>query len=212
MVWLLGAILPLQERVENFDLKLMAAESENGLVLSFQYRTELFLPATIARMARHFSALAAGIVARRNTRIGELPLLTDAERHSLLVERNATAHGYSHDACVHDLFAAQARMRPCAIAVSLGEQRLTYAELDEQTNQLAHYLRDRGVGPDVVVGLCVERSLEMVVGILGILKAGGGYLPLDPEYPEERLAYMVADAKPRLLLTQATSFPRYPNI
>ena len=172
-----AAILPVQKRVENFDLKLMAAESEGGLVLSFQYRTELFLPATIARMAGHFSRLAAGIAASQETEIGELPLLTEVERHRYLAEWNATAHDYSQNICIHELFVAQAKLRPRAVAVSFGDQRLTYAELDEQTNQLAGYLRDHGVGPDDLVGLCVNRSIAMVVGILGILKAGGRISP-----------------------------------
>ena len=206
-----AAILPVQKRVENFDLKLMAAESEGGLVLSFQYRTELFLPATIARMAGHFSRLAAGIAASQETKIGELPLLTEVERHRYLAEWNATAHDYSQNICIHELFVEQAKLRPRAVAVSFADQRLTYAELDEQTNQLAGYLRDHGVGPDDLVGLCVNRSIAMVVGILGILKAGGAYLPLDPDYPEERLAYMVTDAKPRLVLTQEHLVPLLPE-
>ena len=206
-----ATIRPLQNRVENFDLKVMAVVSDGGLILSFQYRTDLFLPATIARMAEHFSALLAGIVASPEARISELPLLTEVERHNLLVKWNATASDYRRDACVHELFVAQAGLRPGAVAVSFGDQRLTYAELDERTNRLAHYLHGRGVGPDVLVGLCVERSLDMVVGVLGILKAGGAYLPLDPDYPEERLAYMVADAEPRLLLTQAHLVPLLPE-
>ncbi len=134
----------------------------------------------------------------------EPPLLSEAERHTVLVEWNDTAAPYP-DACLHDLFEAQAERTPDAVAVIFADQRLTYRELDRRANQLAHHLRAHGVGPDILVGLCVERSLEMMIGLLGILKAGGAYVPLDPSYPAERLAFMLADSNvPVLLAMQAT--------
>ncbi|MGO7172211.1 AMP-binding protein, partial [Rhizobium leguminosarum] len=129
-------------------------------------------------------------------------LVSAAERQRLVVDWNATGSAYPRELCVHELFAAQAARTPDAIALTCEGEELSYGELDRRTSQLAHYLRTRGVGPEIVVGLCVERSVEMVVGLLGILKAGGAYLPLDPDYPADRLAYMLTDARVGLLLTQ----------
>ena len=151
-----------------------------------------------------------GIVADADARISDLPLLTEEERHLLVEEWNATASEYPKDKCLHDLFAEQAAKTPEAVAVVYEDSELTYGELDRRSNQLAHYLRQLGVGPDVIVGLCVERSLEMVVGLLGILKAGGAYLPLDPSYPAERLAYMLSDAKAPVLIAQAALVDQLP--
>jgi amino acid adenylation domain-containing protein len=148
--------------------------------------------------------LLEGIVAAPDARLSELPLLGEAERHRLLSEWNATtAADYPRDKCVHELFAAQAACTPDAVVLVHEDQQLTYAELDRRSNQLAHHLRGLGGGPEVIVGLCVERSPEMVIGLLGILKAGGAYLPLDPSYPAERLAYMVSDAHVPIVVTQA---------
>jgi amino acid adenylation domain-containing protein len=129
-------------------------------------------------------------------------ILHHAERHQLLVEGNETERAYPKDRCLHELFEAQVERTPSAVAVVFEAQQLTYAELNARANQLAHHLRRRGVGPEVVVGICLERSLEMVVGLLGILKAGGAYLPLDPAYPKDRLAFLLADAQIAVLLTQ----------
>src|SRR5205807_7887493 len=133
--------------------------------------------------------------------VAALPLVTAAE-HALLERWNATQRAYPQERCVHELFEQQATCHADALAVVQGEAQLTYGQLDRRANQLAHSLRQLGVGPDVLVGLCVERSLEMVVGLLGILKAGGAYVPLDPASPTERLAFMLKDAQTRLLLTQ----------
>ena len=127
--------------------------------------------------------------------VSALPLLSAAERRQLLEEWNATARAYPAGRCIHELFEAQARQRPEAVAVEFEGERLSYGELERRANQLAHHLRGAGVGPETLVGLCVERSVEMVVGLLGILKAGGAYVPLDPEYPEQRLAFMLEDAQ-----------------
>src|SRR4029077_10764434 len=133
-----------------------------------------------------YVTLLEGIVAAPERRISELPLLSAAERARIVVEWNATAAEYPKDKCVHELFAEQAATTPDAIAVVYEDSGLSYGELDRRSNQLAHHLRGLGVGPEVVVGLCVERSLDLVVGLLGILKAGGAYLPLDPGYPPQR--------------------------
>ncbi|HCI78754.1 MAG TPA: hypothetical protein DHW02_03605, partial [Ktedonobacter sp.] len=132
----------------------------------------------------------------------ELPVLTEVERHRLLVEWNDTATDYPKNQCIHQLFEAQGARTPEAIAVVFEEQHITYGELNTRANQLAHYLQRQGVGPEVLVGICVERSIEMVIALLGILKAGGAYVPLDPAYPSERLAFMLEDAQVPILITQ----------
>src|SRR5205814_7551701 len=143
--------------------------------------------------------------------LAALPLVTETER-ALLDRWNATEQAYPQDVCVHELFEQQAACQPQAIALVQGKTSLTYGELDRRANQLAHSLRQLGVGPEVLVGLCVERSLEMVVGLLGIFKAGGAYVPLDPASPKERLAFMLQDAHPQLLLTQQRLLPQLPEV
>src|SRR5712692_4562181 len=138
---------------------------------------------------------------QHNADIPLLPLLTESEQHQLAAW-NATQQNYPRNACVPHLVAGQATATPGAVALVAGHQRFTYRELNQRANQLAHYLQTLGVGPNVLVGLCVERSLDMVVGLLGIIKAGGAYVPLDPTYPRGRLQYMLNDAAPRVLLTQ----------
>ena len=194
----------------NYPLTLIFGTGRS-LLLRLIYDTRRFDAATIERLVGHFETLLAGIVASPGGRLSELPLLGEAERHRLLVEWNDTAAEYPHDKCLHELFGAQAERTPDAVAVVFEEQQLTYAELERRANQLAHHLRGLGVGPEVVVGLCIERSLEMVVGLLGILKAGGAYLPLDPSYPQERLAYMLTDARAPVLVTQAALVEQLPE-
>ena len=207
--------VPIGAETAKFDLTLSMSETEEGLRGSLQYSTDLFDAATIARMSGHLQTLLEGIVANPDQRISELPILTQAEKHQLLIEWNDTQRDYPKDKCIHELFEEQVEKSPDAVAVTFEDQQLTYRELNKRANQLAHYLRKRGVGPDVLVAICVERSLEMVVGLLGILKAGGAYVPLDPEYPQERLTFMVEDAQPAVLLTQARvaeklSNPKFP--
>jgi amino acid adenylation domain-containing protein len=185
-----------------FDLSLYVQETEQGLRGHFEYATELFDGSTIERLAGHFERLLGGVMAAPDCRLSELGLLSDAER-LLTAEWNATAAAYPQDKCVHELIAEQAARKPEAVAVVYEDRQLSYTELERRSNQLAHYLKSLGVGPEVIVGLCVERSLEMVVGLLGILKAGGAYLPLDASYPRERLAYMLEDAGVAVLVTQA---------
>ncbi|MEH2221001.1 MAG: amino acid adenylation domain-containing protein [Nostoc sp.] len=185
-----------------FDLSLSIWETKKGLIESWEYNSDLFEADTIARMTGHFQTLLETIVTDPNQRVGELPLLTESERHQLLVEWNNTQADYPSDKCIHQLFEEQVARTPDAVAVVFENQHLTYHELNCRANQLAHYLRSLGVKPDVLVGICVERSLEMVVGLLGILKAGGAYVPIDPGYPTERLAYMLNDSQVSVLLTQ----------
>jgi amino acid adenylation domain-containing protein/non-ribosomal peptide synthase protein (TIGR01720 family) len=154
-------------------------------------------------MAQHFQTLLEGIVANPQQRVSQLPLLTEQERHQLLVEWNNTTKEYPNDKCIHQLFEEQVERAPDAIAVVFEGEQLTYRELNQRANQLAHHLRVLGVEPEVLVGICVERSLYMVVGLLGILKAGGAYVPLDPTYPSERLGYMLEDSSVSVLLTLA---------
>src|SRR5437867_6112433 len=172
----------------------------------FSYSTDLFDEPTIARMAEHFLNLIEGIVANPNRRIGELQLLTETERQQLLVEWNGTQRDYAKDECIHELFENQVERTPGAIAVTFEDQQLTYRELNDRANQLGHYLQNLGVKPDALVGICMERSADMIVGLLGILKAGGSYVPLDPSYPAERLEFMLADAQISVLLTQEGLF------
>src|SRR5215472_15538878 len=195
-----------------FDLAVFVTELSEGLACSAEYSTDVFEAATIARMLRHFQVLLEGIVADPGKRIWELPLLTPAEKDQLLVEWNSTETDYPRDRCVHQLFEAQVERTPEAVAVVYGQKRLSYGELNRRANQLAHYLRKRGIRAEALVGVSVERSLEMVVGLLGILKAGGAYVPLDPAYPEERLAFMLQDCQVSILLTQkslALGLPRH---
>ncbi len=179
----------------------LAPIAEREMILQLGYDHRLFDKATVLRMLGHLQTLLEGIVADPNRRLSELPLLTDAERHQLLVEWNDTAAETVEHRCIHELFEAQVGRTPNAAAVAVKDERLTYRELNERANQLAHRLKKSGVGPEVRVGICVDRSLEMVVGWLGILKAGGAYLPLDPTYPQERIAFMLKDAEAPVLLT-----------
>src|SRR5215213_587316 len=185
-----------------FDLSLFLFEEDQGLKGRLVYNADLFDDATIERMLGHLQTFLRGIVEDPDQRLSELPLLTEDERHRLLVEWNDSATEYPEERCVHELFEEQVERTPDAVAVVFEDERLTYQELNRCANQLAHHLRALGVGPDVLVGICVERSLEMVVGLLGILKAGGSYVPLDPSYPASRLKFILRDTQAPVLLTQ----------
>jgi amino acid adenylation domain-containing protein len=194
------------------DLQLTIFEEHGSLTALWQYNTDLFDESTIERLAEHFHVLLKGIVAQPKQRIAELPIMSEAERHKILVEWNDTSTEYPADKCIHELFEEQVERTPDAIAVVFEDQQITYRELNQRANQVAHYLRKLGVKPEVLVGICVERSIEMIVGLLGILKAGGAYVPLDPEYPEERIVFMLEDSKISILLTEKdliTGFSEY---
>ncbi len=194
--------LPLAQQEGQVDLTLEMIETDGSLKGVFKYNPDLFDACTVYRMAGHFQTLVSGVVANPEQPISTLPLLNEAEKYQLLVEWNDTQSDYPKDACIHQLFEAQVERTPDAVAVVFKKERLTYRELNRRANQVAHYLQALGVGPEVKVGLCMERSLLMVVGLLAILKAGGAYLPLDPAYPQERLAFMLEDSQMSVLLTQ----------
>src|SRR5271166_1052329 len=197
-------------KIAKFDLTLGFEETEEGLRGGFEYNADLFDASTIRRMEDHFRTLLEGIVADPDRKIVDLPLLTAAERQRILVEWNDTQTDYPSDKCIHQLFEEQVERAPDAAAAVFEEERLTYRELNTRANRLARHLRTLGVGPEVVVGICVERSLEMIVGLLGILKAGGAYVPLDPEYPQERLTFMVEDARVPVVLVHDQTRGRLP--
>ncbi len=194
-----------------FDLTLSMQKTATGLIGMWEYNTDLFDAGTIEQIAGHFVTLLEGIIANPQQQISQLPLLTEAEQRKLLVEWNDTQVEYPRNQCIHQLFEEQVERTPDAVAVVFGDRQLTYYELNCRANQLAHYLRTLGVKFEVLVGICVERSLEMVVGLLGILKAGAAYVPLDPEYPTERLAFMLKDAQVSVLLTQQNLVDKLPE-
>ncbi|WP_226457785.1 non-ribosomal peptide synthetase, partial [Pseudomonas sp. AF03-9] len=202
--------LEWQTRTAQFDLSLSTQESSDALLASLIYASDLFDAATPARMARHWLNLLEGMAGDGQQRIGQLPLLDALEQQSVVHDWNATAQVYPLQRGVHQLIEEQAARTPDAPALAFAEIRLSYAELSRRANRLAHRLISAGVGPDVLVGVAVERSIEMVVGLLAILKAGGAYVPLDPEYPRERLAYMLEDSGVTLLLTQAHVLEQLP--
>jgi amino acid adenylation domain-containing protein len=191
-----------------FDLTLSLTEKTEGLRASLEYSTELFDAGTIERLLGHYRVLLEGVVAYPDRRVAHLPLLTKTERRQLLVEWNATSPDAPQVASSHELFEAQVERTPTALAVRCGDRWLSYRELDRQANQLAHHLRMLGVGPDTLVAVGVERSIELVVAVLGIWKAGGAYVPLDPTYPEERLQFLLEDSKAPVLVTTQTQLPR----
>lgn len=194
-----------------FDLTVTMCESEDGLRARFGYNTDLFDESTISRMTEHFQRLLQGVIENPERPISQLPLLTESEKQKILIEWNRTAASYP-DVGVQQLIERQAELTPGAVAIVFQNHHLTYRELNARANQLAHYLKKADVGPDVLVGLCAERSLDMVVGVLGVLKAGGAYVPLDPAYPKDRVAYILEDAHAPVLLTQQSLLPNLPKI
>jgi amino acid adenylation domain-containing protein len=202
MAGLTVELAEIDTETAKFDLNVALGRVEGRIVGYFQYSADLFEAATIARMAAHFQNLLAGIAADAEQRIAELPLLSVDEQRQLVSEWNDTAVARETEICLHQLFEQQVAVAPASVAVLSGAQELSYGELNERANQLAHYLRSLGVGAESLVGVCLRRSAEMVVALLGIMKAGGAYLPLDPEYPAERLSFMLADAGAQVLLTE----------
>ncbi len=194
--------LPAHTGAAKYDLTLYLTDADDEIWLEVEYCTDLFSEDMIGRMVGHFLTLLDGIVANPEMRLDSVPLLTATERQQLLADWNNTAADYPRDSCLHELFEAQVGRTPRKVAIVCEGRQYTYSELNESADRLAAHLRSQGVGPDVLVGLYVERSLEMVVGLMGVLKAGGAYLPLDPMFPVDRLSFMLDDAKPRVLLTQ----------
>ncbi len=200
------------EVTTRFDLELHVWERSGEIAGVLIYNTDLFDSRTMRRMSEHFVRLVGLFVERPQNRLSELEILSASERERLLVGWNDTAAAYPKDKCIHELFEKQVEQTPEAVAVVFEGEQLSYRELNGRANQLAHYLKRKGVGPEVRVGICVERSLEMVVGLLGILKAGGAYVPLDANYPAERLKYMVEDSQVEVLVTQADLINRVPDV
>ncbi len=192
----------LETATSKFDLTLVLSQAEHGLEGLIEYSTDLFDAATIRRMSQHYGTLLTAIAQDPDRSISALPMLSQAERQQFF-DWNDTKVAYPADVCLHELFQQQVERTPQAVAVEFEGKRLTYAELNSRANQLAHYLRGKGVGPDTLVGVFMERSLEMVIALYGIVKAGGAYVPIDPEYPADRVAFMLEDAAVPVLLTQS---------
>lgn len=202
--------LELESGTCQCELAFHVVESAAGLSVRATYDAELFSPAVIQRLLAHFGVLLQAAVSRPPCLLAELPLLTPAERHRLLSEWNNTSAAYPRDTTVHELFSARAAAEPESVAVASAHGKLSYRELDHRSNQLGRHLRAAAVRPGQLVGLCVERSPDLVVGLLGILKAGGAVLPLDPFLPDSAKARLMADARPNLILTHGPlrhSFP-----
>ncbi|AKQ66397.1 Non-ribosomal peptide synthetase [Myxococcus hansupus] len=194
-----------------FDLTLSLADTAEGFSGTLEFDADLFTRETATRWMHGLQVLMRSAVADAGQALGALPMMDAAERQQLLVTWNDTAANYPREACLAELFEAQAARSPDAIALECEDARLTYAELDRRANQLAWYLRKRGVAPGMPVGLCLHRSIDLVVGMLGILKAGGAYVPLDPAYPKERLAFMVEDTRLSVVLAQQTVLALLPT-
>ncbi len=192
------------------DNDLTIAVSRDGCTSHWTYRTTVFGRARILELQRAFTAFLQHLAAHRDAPLAGVPLLTDAERERLLVTWNATQKSYPTDASVHELFEQQVKRTPHAVALVCGDEQRTYEELNRAANQLARHLRNLGAGPEVLVGICVERSIDLLTGVYGILKAGAAYVPLDPAYPADRLALMVEDARCAILVTQHGLLHRLP--
>ncbi|HEU4508042.1 MAG TPA: amino acid adenylation domain-containing protein [Pyrinomonadaceae bacterium] len=210
-----GAVEGLQLRMietgrhtTQFDLVLNISWAIGELQLGLEYNTDLFEQATIQRMLRHMNVLLESVVSNPELRLSEVQLVTPEEQHQILVQWNDTASAYPHEKSIHQVFEEQVELRPEAVAVQFKDKQVTYKELNERANALAHHLQSQGVGPDTLVGISVERSIEMVVGLLGILKAGGAYVPIDTSYPLERQAKMLETVS--VLVTQEDELEKMP--
>ncbi len=202
---------PKQREAIKFDLRLVVDEVDGQFSTEWDYSLDLFEESTIRRMAGHFQALLEQVVVDPEQSISDYPLLTAVERHQLLVEWNCTGAEFAQNDCIHALVEQQVEQRPDAVAVCVDNEALTYGALNQRADQLARHLRSQGVGPGNPVGLCLERSTDLVVGILAILKAGGAYIPLDPDYPMQRLAFMFSDAAIMHVVTQRALKERLPH-
>ncbi|GAB1340024.1 hypothetical protein ACE1SV_66140 [Streptomyces sp. E-15] len=193
-----------------FDLQLTAAESDGELLAALEYRTDLFERATIERMAGHFTTLAASVAATPRARLSELNMLTERERREILVDWNGVTGPYPDTATIHQLIENRTATDPDAIAVTHGNQQWTYNDINTRANQLAHHLRDTGITPDTLIAVCLDRSPDLIATLLGILKAGAAFVPLDPDYPTDRITYMIEDADAPLVITSTDLDHRIP--
>ena len=203
---------PIPKEYSKFDLTLFAMEQSEGIKLAAEYNTDLFDAGTIERMLGHYQVLLQAVAANAEVRVSQIALLSADEQQRLLVDFNATAHAVPRDQSLQSFIEQQAAATPEAPALIFETKQLSYAQLNAWANRLAHRLQALGVGPEVLVAVVAERSLEMVVALLGILKAGGAYVPVDPDAPRERLAVMLDDAEPRVVLTQAHLLDKLPPV
>lgn len=194
-----------------YDLTLSVERTQDGLRAHWEYSTDLFDEAAIDRMSGHLTTFLGGLIENPDLPLSEVPLLTERERHQIVEEWNRTEAPFPLEKCIHELIEAQVARTPGALAIDDGVSRMTYAQLNDAANQLAHYLRGRSTGSGDLVGICLERSVEFVVALLAVLKAGAGYVPLDPSYPRARLLHMLDDAKVRLLVTRTGIRSRLPS-
>jgi amino acid adenylation domain-containing protein len=201
----------LEKTTTKFDLHMTVREREGRLEQEIEYNAELFDPRTIKRMAEHFQNLLKAIANDGELKVREVSIMSEAERQQVLVEWNDTRQEYVGDELIHQLFQQQVRLTPQAIALTCDDQHLSYEELNWRANQLASYLVAQGVGPESLVGIMMDRGIEMVVALLAILKAGGAYVPLDPRYPRQRLAYMLEDAEVEVLVSQEHMLAEIPE-
>ncbi len=185
-----------------FDFSLTLERSAEGWTAATEYSTDLFDADRVERMLNHWCVILENVAANPDQRVSEIPLLTTAEQQQILNDWNRTERDWPRDSCVHQLFEQQVKRTPDAVAVEFEGKQMTYRELETRASRLARHLRGLDVGPDILVGLCVERSLEMIVGMFGILKAGGAYVPLDPKYPKERIEFILQDAAMAVVVTQ----------
>jgi amino acid adenylation domain-containing protein len=193
-----------------FDVSAFLSETTEGVRGRIEYNTDLFDATTIWRLGEHYSKLLESAVANPEEKVSHLSILTDKERKEILVDWNSTQREYPNDVALHQLIDQQSLRTPKAVAVSMGNEQITYRQLNERANQLANYLQQRGVGPETLVGIFLERSIDMIVALVGVLKAGAAYIPLDPAYPAERIAFIVEDAGIPLLITQQNLIPILP--
>ena len=198
---------PLNQQEGQFDLDLTLLDTGSAMPASLKYSTDLYEAATIERMTEHFINMLSAAILVPDQPIAELPMLSEPQRVRLLANAEGPHVDYSSHLCVHNLFERQASATPRAVAVICGRDQINYQELDRRANRLANYLRSLGVGPEVLVGLCLERSIDLVVALLGILKAGGAYVPLDPQYPPDRIAFMLEDSGAAVLVTEQQFLP-----
>ncbi len=205
------SIFSLEIAAEQLDLRVTVQQSNKEFDISFSYSTDLFDKSTIERLTEHYRILLDSAVSDPNVAISRLPMLSKAERHRLLIEWNDTRVDYPRDVPLHELIEAQVQKTPDSAALIYESKQLSYRELNARANQLARYLQKNGVGPDTLVGVCAERSIELVIALLASMKAGGAYVPLDPEYPRDRLETMLADANPPVVLTQSHLLDRVPS-